>query len=304
MTFSASAASVLYCGLKPIFVDVDPKTLVISFEDLKKKYTKDCVAIIAVHFNGQPCEMEKIVPWAHKKKLIVIEDCAQTCGGIYRGKKLGTWGDFGCFSFQEIKIMTTGGDGGMVCLNHNKFVKDLKTLSYHGWDQDPFERHQRSISRNTKIKHWNYSITKLGFKYNMTDLMAVIGMEQLKKLKSFNLKRTLIMKRYIKALKKFKIYFSAFPYKFNGSSYWMFTVRCKKRDELIDFLKSKKIATTVYIKPLPLHPLYKKYRSTIPSSLKIWKDLVTIPTYPNMTLVQQNYVIKNLKEFDNKFKDF
>ena len=86
MTFSASAASVLYCGLKPIFVDVDPKTLVISFEDLKKKYTKDCVAIIAVHFNGQPCEMEKIVPWAHKKKLIVIEDCAQTCGGIYRGK--------------------------------------------------------------------------------------------------------------------------------------------------------------------------------------------------------------------------
>ena len=84
----------------------------------------------------------------------------------------------------------------------------------------------------------------------------------------------------------------------------MFTVRCKKRDELIDFLKSKKIATTVYIKPLPLHPLYKKYRSTIPSSLKIWKDLVTIPTYPNMTLVQQNYVIKNLKEFDNKFKDF
>ena len=112
------------------------------------------------------------------------------------------------------------------------------------------------------------------------------------------------MKRYIKALKKFKNIFSAFPYKFNGSSYWMFTVRCKKRDELIDFLKSKKIATTVYIKPLPLHPLYKKYRSTIPSSLKIWKDLVTIPTYPNMTLVQQNYVIKNLKEFDNKFKDF
>ena len=83
----------------------------------------------------------------------------------------------------------------------------------------------------------------------------------------------------------------------------MFTVRCKKRDELIDFLKSKKIATTVYIKPY-LYIRSIKYRSTIPSSLKIWKDLVTIPTYPNMTLVQQNYVIKNLKEFDNKFKDF
>ena len=124
-----------------------------------------------------------------QKKLIVIEDCAQTCGGIHRGKTR-TWGDFGCFSFQEIKIMTTERWGNGV--NYNKFVKDLKTLSYHGWDQDPLSV-TRSISRNTKIKHWNYSITKLGFKYNMTDLMAVIGMEQLKKLKSFNLKRTLIM---------------------------------------------------------------------------------------------------------------
>ena len=78
MTFSASAASILYCGLKPVFVDVDPKTLVISVDDLKKKYTKDCVAVIAVHFNGQPCEMEKIIPWAKKRKLKVIEDCAQT----------------------------------------------------------------------------------------------------------------------------------------------------------------------------------------------------------------------------------
>jgi len=300
MTFSASAASVLYCGLKPIFVDIDPKTLVMSFEDLKKKYTKDCVAIIAVHFNGQPCEMEKIVPWAKKKNLKVIEDCAQTCGGDYKGKKLGTWGDFGCFSFQEIKIMTTGGDGGMITTNNKKFVKDLKSLSYHGWDQDPLVRHKKSLQGN-KAKHWNYSITKLGFKYNMTDLMAAIGMIQLKKLKYFNFKRTQIIKNYLKSLNDCKNLSPAFPYKFNNSSYWMFALRCKKRDELIEYLKSKKIATTVYIKPLPLHPLYRKYKHNIKNSLKIWKELLTVPTYPNMNKQQFNYVIKHIKEFDNKF---
>ena len=300
MTFSASAAAVLYCGLKPIFVDIDPKTLVMSYEDLKKKYTKDCVAIITVHFNGQPCEMEKIVPWAKKKKLIVIEDCAQTCGGTYKGKKLGTWGDFGCFSFQEIKIMTTGGDGGMISTNNKKYVKDLKTLSYHGWDQDPLERHKKSLNKN-KLKHWNYSITALGFKYNMTDLMAIIGMVQLKKLKYFNRRRSEIIKNYIKSLKDCKFLRPAFPYSFNNSSYWMFTLRCKKRDELIEYLKSKNIATTVYIKPLPLHPLYKKYKFKINNSLKIWKELVTIPTYPNMNKKQLNHVIKHVKIFDQKF---
>ena len=299
MTFSASAASVLYCGLKPVFVDIDPNTLVMSFEDLKKKYSKDCVAVITVHFNGQPCEMEKIVPWAKKKKMIVIEDCAQTCGGDYKGKKLGTWGDFGCFSFQEIKIMTTGGDGGMISTNNGKFVKDLKTLSYHGWDQDPLVRHKKSLRKN-KIKHWNYSITALGFKYNMTDLMATIGMVQLKKLKFFNSRRTEIIKEYIQSFKECKILKPAFPYYFNHSSYWMFTLRCKNRDELIEYLKSKNIGTTVYIKPLPLHPLYKKFKFNIKNSLKIWKELVTIPTYPNMTNKQLKYVIKHVKLFDRK----
>ena len=301
MTFSASAASILYCNLKPVFVDIDPKTLIMSFDDLKKKYSKDCVAVIAVHFNGQPCEMEKIVPWAKRKGLVVIEDCAQTCGGNYKGKKLGTWGDFGCFSFQEIKIMTTGGDGGMICTDKKNLAKDIKALSYHGWDQDPWIRHKKSSGKkNLKSKHWDYSITKLGYKYNMTDLMASIGLVQLKKLKWFNQRRTRIIKKYINGLKLCKNITPAFPYKLKNSSYWMFTLKCKSRDELIEFLKSRGIATTVYIKPLPLHPLYRKYNRGIKNSLKIWKELVTVPTFPELTDKQLHYVIKCIREFDNK----
>ena len=304
MTFSASAASILYCNLKPVFVDINPNTLVMSFEDLKKKYSKDCVAIIAVHFNGQPCEMEKIVPWAKRKDLVVIEDCAQTCGGTYKGKKLGTWGDFGCFSFQEIKIMTTGGDGGMICTNKKDVVKDLRALGFHGWDKDPWQRHKKSSgNKNLQDKHWEYSINKLGYKYNMTDLMASIGLSQLKKLKWFNYRRTRIIKKYLDGLKFCKNIVPAFPYKLKNSSYWMFTLRCKSRDELIKFLKSRGISTTVYIKPLPLHPLYKEYNHAIKNSLKVWKELVTVPTFPELTDNQLHFVIKSLKEFDKRIEN-
>jgi len=119
ITFSATAAVALYCNLTPVFVDIEEKSLNMDFEDLKRKYTKDCVAVIPVHFGGHPCKMEKIVPWAKRKNLVIIEDCAQTCGGYYKGKKLGTWGDYSCFSFEDKKIITTG-DGGMLCTKNKK----------------------------------------------------------------------------------------------------------------------------------------------------------------------------------------
>ena len=101
ITFSASAASALYCGLKPKFVDIRKEDLTIDFEDLKKKYNKNCVALICVHMGGHPAQMEKIRPWAKKKKLLLIEDSAESCGSTYKGKKIGTWSDISCFSFEE-----------------------------------------------------------------------------------------------------------------------------------------------------------------------------------------------------------
>ena len=126
ITFSATAASVLYCGLEPKFVDINENDLTIDFEDLKK-ILKDCVAVICVHMGGHPCKMEKIKPWA-KRKNFLIEDCAETCGSIYKNKKL-VLGDISCFSFEEKKIITTG-DGGMICLNDKKIYDKIKSLSF------------------------------------------------------------------------------------------------------------------------------------------------------------------------------
>ena len=189
ITFSATAAAVLYCDLIPVFVDINHNDLNMNIEDLKKKYTKDCVAVMPVHFGGHPCEMDKIMKWARKKKLIVIEDCAETCGGYYKGKKIGTWGHFGCFSFEEKKMMTTG-DGGMIVTNNSSMAKKIKSLSFHGWDKDPLLRHKQrylnSTKKNKKKLHWYYEIKNLGYKYNMNDLEASIGRVQLKKLSFFN----------------------------------------------------------------------------------------------------------------------
>ncbi|WP_440677289.1 DegT/DnrJ/EryC1/StrS family aminotransferase [Candidatus Pelagibacter sp. HIMB1587] len=300
MTFTATAAAALYCDLEPVFVDINEYDLNINFEDLKKKYTKDCVAVIPVHVGGHPCEMEKIVPWAKKKKLLVIEDCAHTAGGIYKGKMLGTWGDISCFSFEEKKMLTTG-DGGMICTNSKNLAKKFRNLSFHGWNRDPWSRHNKSLStRNLNEKHWYYQIKDLGFKYNMNDLMAAIGQVQLKKLNSFNEKRNNGVCKYLKGIKNCKNIKPFFKNFSNGIAYWMFAVRSKKRDKLISFLKQKGIATSVYWIPVPMHPLYKKYNANVPVTAKVWKELVTLPLFSDIKSKEINFVIKSLKEFDAK----
>ena len=110
-----------------------------------------------------------------EKKLIVIEDCAHTCGGSYKNKKLGTWGDFGCFSFEDKKILSTG-DGGCICTNNKKKYDILKSISFHGWSKDPWERHLK----RGKNKHWFYEIKNLGYKYNMNNVIASLAIPQLK----------------------------------------------------------------------------------------------------------------------------
>jgi len=135
LTFASTATAVLYNRLIPVFVDSDPITLGISLEDAEKKWDRDCVAVIPVHYCGHPVPMERLVPWARQKDLKVIEDCAHTAGGEYKGKKLGTWGDIGCFSFEEKKCMTTG-DGGMICSDDPALLKDVKAMRWVGIDKD------------------------------------------------------------------------------------------------------------------------------------------------------------------------
>ena len=300
ITFISTATAAIYNGLEPVFVDVDANTVTVSLEDLNRKVTKDCVAVIPVHFGGHPVEMDALLDFARTKGLIVIEDCAHCAGGVFKGRKLGTWGDVGCFSFEEKKCMTTG-DGGMICTNNVELAEPLRAYRWVGIDKDTWKRKKGYTDTTSRdAKHWHYEISVLGYKYNMNDLAAAIGLAQLKKLDKMNAKRGDCIEKYMSGIRGLQSIAPLLPYAPDKHVYWLFGIRCKKRDELIIHLKSKGIATGVHYMPLTLHPLFKEHAAECPVSNKIWETFITLPLHADLTDGEIDYVVDALEEFDQK----
>jgi len=298
ITFISTATAALYNQLEPIFVDVNPSTLSLSFDDLERKVTKECAAVIPVHMGGHPVEMERLNEFAKAHNLVIIEDCAHCAGGKYKGKRLGSWGDIGCFSFEEKKCMTTG-DGGMLSSDDIDVLEPLRAYRWVGIDKDTWKRAAGYTSlEDVGAHHWYYEVAVLGYKYNMNDLMAAIGLAQLKKLDWMNERRRQAIKRYLDGIKDCHQIQPILPYQLEDSAYWIFGVRCKKRDDLISYLKRKGIATGVHFLPLPLHPLFSKHQEPIPVAESVWKTLLTLPLFPELTNEEIDYVIEALREFD------
>ena len=293
LTFSSTASAVLYNRLIPVFVDSDPVTLGISLEDLEKKYDKDCVAVIPVHYAGHPVPMEKLVPWARNKNLKIIEDCAHTSGSIYKGKALGTWGDISCFSFEEKKLMTTG-DGGMICSDAPELVKDVKAMRWVGIDKDNWKTAQSYVDANKDAMHWFYELNRLGWKYNMNDLAASIGLAQLKKLPDMNKKRSEIIRKYMDGIKGLTGIKPLLPFEPEKYVYQMFGVRADNKDKLILFLKSRGIATGCHYTPLSMQPLFKSFAKECPIAEREYNKMITLPLHADLTDAEVNYVIKAL----------
>jgi perosamine synthetase len=298
MTFVSTALAALYNRLEPVFVDIDPETSSLCFKDLEKKYTSDCVAIIPVHFGGHPVPMDRLMEFAKAKNLKVIEDCAHCAGGGYKGKKLGTWGNIGCFSFEEKKCMTTG-DGGMICSDDPDLLPPLHAHRWVGIDKDTWKREKDYTDTiNLEARHWYYEVAVLGYKYNMNDLCASIGLAQLKKLDYMNQKRSRMIKKYLKGIEHFTHIKPIFPYEPDKNVYWIFGIRCKKRDDLIMHLKSREIATGVHYMPLTSHPILKPFVSECRVADQIWETFVTLPLHADLTEAEVDYVIEALGEFD------
>ena len=236
---------------------------------------------------------------AKENNLAVIEDCAHCAGGEYKGKKLGTWGDIGCFSFEEKKCMTTG-DGGMICSDNVELIEPLKPYRWVGIDKDTWRRginHTKSESADPM--HWHYEIAVLGYKYNMNDVAAAIGLAQLEKLDNMNVKRRSIIGKYLAGIEGLKSIEPIFPYDVKKGTYWFFGIRCKKRDDLIVFLSERDISTGVHFYPLPLHSLFKPFDNGCEISKNIWKTFITMPSHVELTDEEIEYVVKALIEFDN-----
>lgn len=300
ITFASTAMAVIYNQLQPVFVDIDEKTLGMSLEDLERKYDKDCVAVIPVHFGGHPIPMDKLNEWAKSRNLKVIEDTAHSAGGKYKGKSLGTWGDIGCFSFEEKKCMTTG-DGGMISSNDEELLKPLRHSRWVGINKDTWQRFQENNSSTSKdAYHWYYEISDLGYKYNMNDLMASIGLVQLEKLSSMNKRREEILSTYLNGMKDNKHIKPGIPYELKDSSYWMFIVRVKDRDNFILYMKEKGVSTGVHYMPLSMHPLFHPFKTPTPVADRIWKEFVTLPLFPDLTDEEVSYMVDCMNDYQDE----
>jgi len=296
LTFSSTASAILYNHLIPVFVDSNPVTLGMDLEDMKRKFDKDVVAVMPVHYAGHPVPMEELMPWAKARGLKVIEDCAHTSGAMYKRKPLGTWGDIGCYSFEEKKLMTTG-DGGMIVSDDPELLKDIKAYRWVGIDKDNWKTAQAYTDTNKDTMHWFYEINLLGYKYNMNDLAASIGLVQLQKLPKMNARRSQIIRIYMDGLKDVEGIQLLLPFEPEKYVYQMFGIRAEKRDELMIYLKNKEIATGCHYTPLTLQPLFKPYAKDCDFIEKEADKFITLPLHVDLTDEEVNYVIEHIVKF-------
>ncbi|GIO43518.1 DegT/DnrJ/EryC1/StrS family aminotransferase [Paenibacillus apis] len=299
LTFASTAMAVLYNRLIPVFVDVDETTLGISLEDLDRKCDKDCVAVMPVHFGGHPVPMDELVAWAKSRGLKVIEDCAHTAGGKYKGKSLGTWGDIGCYSFEEKKCMTTG-DGGMISFDDPELLNPLRHVRWIGINKDTWVRYEQSEMGSSDTNGWYYEISDIGYKYNMNDLMASIGLVQLQKLDAMNRRRESIIGQYLNTIKDLDYIHPAIPYHLQDSSYWAFIVRVQDRERFIAHMQARGVSTGVHYMPLPMQPLFMKFAGATPVAESIWKQLVTLPLFPDLTAEEIEHVKESIRSYDGE----
>ena len=298
LTFASSASAIMYNDLIPVFVDIDPVTLQMSVKDLENKCTKDCVAIMMVHYAGHPGEIEEILSFGKQHNLKVVEDCSHTAGGKYKGKNFGLWGDIGCYSFEEKKCMTTG-DGGMICSNDIELISPLKAHRWVGIDKDTWKSAKEYTDSNLEAKHWFYEISVLGYKYNMNDLAASIGLVQLKKLDQMNARRSQIIRMYLDGMKNLNLVQPLLPFEPENYVYQMFGLRAEKRDELMIYLKSKGIATGCHYTPLSQQPLFAPFAYNCSVAEKLADTFITLPLHADLTNEEVNYVIEHVNQFEN-----
>jgi len=271
-TFIATAEAISYLGAKPVFVDILPDTFNINPYEIEKKITKKTKAIIPVHLFGHPADMDMICDLAQNYGLKVIEDCAQAFGALYRGKKVGTMGDVGCFSFFPSKNLGGMGDGGLVITRNGEVAKQIKMLRNHG-SKVPYEH--EIIGHNSRLD----------------ELQAAVLRVKLKRVDEFNKERRLHAESYRRYLKKEGL---ILPEEKEGCYhvYHQFTIRTEKRKEIMAELRKHNISYAIYY-PRPVH-LQQAYRSfggeRLPVSELCASEVLSLPIFPELTEEEIKYI--------------
>ena len=280
-TAFATIAAIREVGAIPVFIDIKEDDFTIDTKNLEKKINKKTKAIIVVHIYGNPADILTVQKIAKKKKLILIEDCAQAHGAEYDKKKVGTFGDFSCFSFYPTKNLSTFGDAGMISTNNSKLFQRLKLSREYGW-----------IKKNLSVRD--------GYNKRLDELHAAILNIKLSYLEKFNNKRILIAKKFLNSIKSKKIILPKIDIlKKHVFHLFVIRVKNKQRSKFLNYLKKNGIIAGIHY-PLPNHkqkPYKKYYKTKLPITDKISREIVSLPNFPLLTNNQINKIIHIVNKF-------
>lgn len=303
MTFCSTVNTILNCGAKPVFVDVDAETGLIDPDEIERAVNSKTKAILPVHYAGLVCDMDRINEIARNYNLKVIEDAAHGLTSEYKGKPVGSFGNATAYSFYVTKNIATG-EGGMLTSDDKDFIDRARVMSLHGMSRDAWKRYGAKAS-------WKYAVEEAGFKYNITDIASALGVEQLNKLDTMQSIRKKYAAIYDDRFADCPAVCRVKPDSDVNSSEHLYVLKLNldkltiDRDEFIEKLSEYNVGTSVHFIPLHLQPLYRRVLNTkegdFPKCEAFYNRIISLPLYPSMTGEDVNYVADAVCEIAAKF---
>ena len=296
-TFTATGEVVTYLGARPVLADIRADTLNIDASTIEPHLTSRTKAIVPVHIGGQTCDMEPILDLARARGLAVVEDAAHALPASYKGQPVGTMGDVTAFSFYATKTITTG-EGGMVTTERDDYAARMKLMSLHGLSGDAWNRYSAR-------GHWYYEVVDFGFKYNMTDMAAALGLRQLERMSAFQRRREQIARRYSDGFGDLDTCCVPRDAGYGMHAWHLYILELNLealavgRNDVIEGLRQKGVGTSVHFIPLNLHPVYQRtygYQpGQFPTAEGVFERACSLPIYPGMTDDDVDHVIEAVR---------
>jgi len=290
LTYVASFQAISATGAHPIACDVNDKTLTLDCASMLSRLTDKTKAIMPVHYSGGVGDLSALYDFAKKYKLRVIEDAAHAFGTEYHGERVGSFGDISCFSFDGIKNITSG-EGGCIVSGDEKIIAAIKDSRLLGVEKDTEKRFSGQRS-------WEFSVSRQGWRYHMSNIMAAIGIEQLKKFPKMASRRQELAKKYDSLLARNK-YITVIPHNYDEVVPHIYVIRIESmdfRDSLRGELLKFGIQTGVHWQPNHQLEFYAGYQVALPTTEKVYPHLLTLPLHPDLSIEDVEYICKILLE--------
>jgi dTDP-4-amino-4,6-dideoxygalactose transaminase len=303
-TFTATAEVVTYLRARPVLVDIDPVTLNLDVVNAERKITARTRAIIPVHFGGQPCDLVQIRALADKYRLKIVEDAAHALPSTYRGTKIGAVSELTTFSFYATKTLSTG-EGGMVTTENEDHARRIQVMRLHGISRDAWKRYSAEGT-------WYYDVIEAGYKYNLTDMQAALGIVQLEKCDAMHKARKDIAARYDSQFGSIEALQIPEVLPDRSTSWHLYVLRLRlealriDRDTFIRELAARGVSTSVHFIPLHLQPFYQRHfqykKGDLPVAEEQYLRSVSLPIYPGMTSGEISHVIESVSDVIRDFR--